>query len=557
VDTRGREIFHEEYLDPILTEPSGYLGYFRYGMTADENHIYVCSNRGVQILDMDGKVIKSRENEKEDVYVSISTNKQRKSEFKDFISIEKRDGSIELWNWEKGKTYASKGIDLRQKNLDEKHRNSRMSSNTYHPILLVARGNEDIVSLWNWEKNKVVNIPASQNYDVFIGKGELVHVISPGEKKGVIYSLQGKKIIEYTILGGLGDGFSPIDLTNDEEFILVDVSEEVKLYNKKGKLIKDFKEYDKDLTSAYFEGKENRVVTYTRNGLVAWWDMKGELIHETKIEAKDFWLERQGLSDSIIISHSFDIVKQWNLKGELLRDFGRASFNEKDYASNQNKNNKQSGLDLLSRSYWTGSSSFTSYVLANTVQPVVDSNIYQLTLIKEEKEYRTYVYLDAKTKLLIEKYNAEREKLRLKEKKRKGEEDKLLRTFAIQNFGIYNWDRFYKDNSEFLVRCKAEFNDEIMTGNSDISVFLISGENRNTVIKYDKSTFQLFNFNSSFYNKLIAILPDNKIAVFEDKDFKALDLKKIREEKQHKFEMKILGNVNAMDALKEMTEVAT
>ena len=554
VNIEGEELFHEKFLDPEKDiAPYDYFRHFSYRLTADKNHLCVYSNKGIQILDMNGKGIKSRENKKEDTYVNIRINEKRQSTFKDLISIVKKDGSIELWNWKKDKTFVSIGIDLSDKTPDNDiYHSSGMYYNAYLPILLLEKDNDDVISLWNWEKNKILDIPSYQNYNIFMGKGELIHTITPDETKGIIYSIKGKKIIEYVISGDIGDAFSPLNYTTDEEFILIRTSEEVKLYNKKGRLIKDFKKYDKNLESAYLDEEENIIVTYTNNGLITWWDMNGEIIRETKIDEENFWLSRKSLSDSILISSSFDISKEWNLKGELIRNFGRASWRRE--GNNELEDSlKQQKLALLFRSYWKNSDQLTSYTLSDVFEEVIDSNIYQLTLIKEEKEFKTYIYLDAKTKQLIKAYNLIRTKKRLAESIRNGQEEKLIRSFAIRKMGIYNWDRIYKYKQETLVRCNAAFNFDVSLEFSDINVFLITGENKNIVIKYNEYNFDDFYFNSDLYNKLIAILPDNKIAVFENDDFKGLDLAKIKQEKKYQFEMKILGGVEAMEALKKMT----
>jgi hypothetical protein len=214
--------------------------------------------------------------------------------------------------------------------------------------------------------------------------------------------------------------------------------------------------------------------------------------------------------------------------------------------------------DFLGGCYsYEGGLSVSGYTAVDITTELSDSNIYQLCLRKGTKVYWTYVYIDSKIEKAMDAYKKAIEKRLIEEQERQGREYQVMRSFEIQNFGIYNWDKFYKDDNELLVHCKADFNFEVANEYTNITVFLITGENRNAVIKYYAGSFDKFNFNPALYNKLVAVLPDNKIAIFEDKDFKALDLNKIREEKEYKFEMKILGNVNAMDALKAMTDVAT
>ena len=85
-------------------------------------------------------------------------------------------------------------------------------------------------------------------------------------------------------------------------------------------------------------------------------------------------------------------------------------------------------------------------------------------------------------------------------------------------------------------------------------MFLITGAEKNAVIQYTKKTFDKFSFNTAFYNKLVAVLPNNEIAIFENEDFKKLDIEKIKAAKKHRFEMKKMGGVAALEELKKMTE---
>lgn len=294
---------------------------------------------------------------------------------------------------------------------------------------------------------------------------------------------------------------------------------------------------------SFFYEETKVLISYTSNGLVTWWNLKGEIIKEVKIEEPFFSLWDWSSQDSIIKSYSFDIMRDWNLNGELVRDYGE------NHQYRRNYNLKNSKYELIEKHYYGNSNYYRNTKLVDATIPMKDSNEYQLVLINKEKEYRTYIYLDGKTKQLVTEYNAKKLERKQKETNRQEEQNKLIRSFAINNFGIYNWDRFYKDENELLVRCEASFNFNVRDEFTDIPVFLITGENKNVVIYFYDGAFDKFYFNPTLYNKLIAILPDNKIAVFEDSDFKTLDTNKIRQEKKHQFQMKILGGVEAMEEL--------
>ena len=85
-------------------------------------------------------------------------------------------------------------------------------------------------------------------------------------------------------------------------------------------------------------------------------------------------------------------------------------------------------------------------------------------------------------------------------------EEKLTRSFSIGRFGIYNWDKFYKVDEDQIVRIEASFDLDEVTLDESIHIFLVTGEQRNVVIKYSQSGLQMFNFDASMYNQLVVVL---------------------------------------------------
>lgn len=99
-------------------------------------------------------------------------------------------------------------------------------------------------------------------------------------------------------------------------------------------------------------------------------------------------------------------------------------------------------------------------------------------------------------------------------------EANLLRSFTVANFGIYNWDRFYKEKD--MVKVVADFKfDKIIPGSEKATIYLVINS-RNAVIQYHPGYTQLFSFMPGEDNKLIAVMPDESIAVYSQQDFEAL-----------------------------------
>ncbi|MEL6132492.1 MAG: hypothetical protein AAFR59_03915, partial [Bacteroidota bacterium] len=111
-----------------------------------------------------------------------------------------------------------------------------------------------------------------------------------------------------------------------------------------------------------------------------------------------------------------------------------------------------------------------------------------------------------------------------KELKKRQEESyvrqsQFVRSFAINNMGIYNYDRILKMPNR--ARIMANFNFDEVPGfeaGSISEVYLIM-EGDNSVVTYPRSQWNSLMFSSDAPNQLIAILPGNRIAVYDKEDF--------------------------------------
>lgn len=101
-------------------------------------------------------------------------------------------------------------------------------------------------------------------------------------------------------------------------------------------------------------------------------------------------------------------------------------------------------------------------------------------------------------------------------------ESKLLRSMNISEFGVYNYDRMWKEPN--TIPFLAEFTLDGAPIESDfVSVYLMP-QKLNVTIKYVKSTFKNFRINPMENNNLIAIDENNQIYALSDVDLKKLNL---------------------------------
>ncbi|MEO1435169.1 MAG: hypothetical protein AAFV80_06495, partial [Bacteroidota bacterium] len=128
----------------------------------------------------------------------------------------------------------------------------------------------------------------------------------------------------------------------------------------------------------------------------------------------------------------------------------------------------------------------------------------------------------------------------VEERARIDQEADLIRSYSVNGFGIFNWD-VWKRSGRILVDASVNFDDSVDKDIHQISIYLINEKER-MLVKYTSETLDRFSFDPAKENRLIAILPGNRVATFMPSDFKEInDLARsgqLNDGDQYTFEMK-------------------
>jgi hypothetical protein len=177
-------------------------------------------------------------------------------------------------------------------------------------------------------------------------------------------------------------------------------------------------------------------------------------------------------------------------------------------------NDKTKGLYSLQLS--NGEKTFNT-----TVTPALSGRKYETALKDFEKK--------------MAQYNQNVENIK-KEAERVSAQNKLLRTYAINGFGIYNWDRALKLSNAVALNANFTFEPKMDLDINKISVFLVvDGKD---VIKYPREDWNKFAFSPDYNNQLVAVLPDNKMAIYSVDDFR-LNQESIKTQSSYTFTLKV------------------
>lgn len=138
---------------------------------------------------------------------------------------------------------------------------------------------------------------------------------------------------------------------------------------------------------------------------------------------------------------------------------------------------------------------------------------------------------------MLAEYNEVLEE-RMAEKDRIQREGTFLRSMELQGFGIYNYDRQLKFEENIPVLASFEFDNYTLPEKTKATIFLVI-KSTNSCVKYTPETFDKFAFDPNADNGLVAILPNDVMAVFTSDDFSKLDVRKIKNSGKYTFTLKV------------------
>lgn len=500
-------------------------GLTEFVLNRNQNLIAINTGDGIFIYDLAGKQIKK-------LTYPVTFSGIEFLDFSDALLIEEWSGELKVWNWRNDKF-----IKMPDEINADKFINH--SDHPNKPIIIISNRGANYFLIWNWEKNKytkhVTSRELGQLYFTYeyIDNYNYIGEYSYNRGFKILWNNKGDEIIRIEEFPGK---YASIRIVKANNRIISKNGKEFCIYKSNGELIKRFKldETKYSETDDYFD----KFLLYNQNGFVSFLDSNGIYLRSIKLDQESsIWGNYNYLDSLIFVNTAFNSHKEYNSKGELKANFGRYY--------------KTSSVDSC---YLLESYHDKELFIVRKSHTSLDINEYQIILQNKDYQFTGIVQLDFETKKIIEQYQElYLKKYRIKKQKEKNrveQESRLVRSFQIKNFGIYNWDRMYKRSNAILCRAKLVLNksSEIESYNS----FLITGENKNTVIKYSGNEIEKFAFDPITFNQLLMILPDNTIAVFANKDFKNISTNNLNEESELVLKLTEYSKVESMDFLKKI-----
>lgn len=533
-----------------------------------EDHLAIIDYSGLTIFDLNGRKLAHKPGVFDYIVNLYDTQ----------VILREKDGGVVLWDFAKNieKKLAAEKLNLQRKILGRDIRwyggymylEGAMIKFPERPILWVEEtAQHSFDKLWNYQTNQVSTLKFSPNVlKPYTTNFQEIPEITMAVREDTCYIFD---VITGQLLKRI-DGFEPLEFkyqdhpSNPElikskkmQRMLVNGQHHVQLLDAKGKLILDFKKYDKATFFANFT-KDGKVFTVSTTGRYRQWNTQGELLSTKTWRNGHFNYAAKREDDYLYTFENYTkSYKVYDLQGNLLYSLEQPNYHI-----------LKGDTTAFVRTFEKG--------IFYPVYPRPEK-AYQLRLRNGQKEFFTCVWLDSPTLKLLQKRRsrrlkkirkeARRQKRILKkqrkeakrqekefrqEAKRQEKEGALIRHFKIKRMGLYNWDRLLARKNMAVFQASFDFAQKI-TSYHQIKVFWITNLNGNAVIGFNEGEWKRFRVDPRLPGKLVAVLPEDKIALFSQEQMKAVDWQKVKTKGKYTFRMKTLDNT--VKNMEELTKL--
>ncbi|OJJ21005.1 hypothetical protein BKI52_10550 [marine bacterium AO1-C] len=516
-------------------------------------HLVTNSPKGIQIFDINGQLLKH----KKGPYQSIEKIEETT------ILMRKMDGGLKIWDFITNKEVdATPGsININYNPSDSINFAARVTKIPKHPILTIQESNKwDQAKFWNYETNVVTKV---NFYTNAVSTANITDSTAPyliggyNQQKGTYYLYN---VLTNQILKTLPNYKLPAKnylllpapkKSIQLKRILINGKNQAQMLDWNGQLVMNFKQYDSETLELGFT-ENQQVYTISSNGTYRIWDRNGNLLSTQT---------REDYKNELIKQQKNQVTERLEV------DNGKRAV-KKDYTYYISGNFHHHMEDILQK----GDSLIV--VQRNRqrmdILPVLKrpEQVYKLTLHSVDNNFYTYVYLNNVTQRLIKKHRSamlklygnllRQQVLEIKQREKRIQDFKksntqLIRSFQIKEFGIYNWDRLLKEEGQVPFVASFDFGKPV--DHNLVVIYLISEVDGKIVIPFYKDSWEYFSINPDASNKLLAILPDNQIALLDSKALGKIDWQKVKSAKAYKFNMSISKRaINQLNDLNKLLQ---
>ena len=129
----------------------------------------------------------------------------------------------------------------------------------------------------------------------------------------------------------------------------------------------------------------------------------------------------------------------------------------------------------------------------------------------------------------------------------------MYRELKVTGFGIYNYDKIMKMPDNLLVKADFKFEGNYDKEVSDINQVIFVPSDSRSIVKLDKDMWPNMPLAPDEGGRIFALLPDNKIALYDQAKYAAIDFNKLKTSNAISFEMLTQAQtINSAEDLKKL-----
>ncbi len=403
----------------------------------------------------------------------------------------------------------------------------------YNSILLTSIASEhDNSSIWHWDKNQLEQL-SFRKVAVWNDDQRLVLGLNYRDSLLCVYDSKLKKQIYTETINDLswveakrefGGTFFPVfDMVPSNALwmneksgrVFLNVGDQIKLLTLTGELVFDFYKYDSLISNAGVLDNE-WIGTYSSDGVYELWNLNGEKM-QSSLVMSDFESRMSFLSGPLTSSSEIPpLTLVYDFSGNL----------EVDLGSSYMESVPQSALKVLSDE--------KNEHLAELFR--LPEGALQLTLIKGDKEFITYIYLTEGVSDLVSAYRGKYLGQLNEERKRFEEEKRFRRRYNISSMGLYNCDIVLRVPEALIFAANFRIDGEALP--EEARIFDLMESEGYVVGEITDIDWEKYPIDPNLRHRFVVILPDNQLALFDFNDFEKIDWEKVRQEGTYTFNTK-------------------
>jgi len=117
----------------------------------------------------------------------------------------------------------------------------------------------------------------------------------------------------------------------------------------------------------------------------------------------------------------------------------------------------------------------------------------------------------------------------------------IFRNFQVNDFGVYNWDKIYKNERAVSLAGNFDFKEQVNTELADIQLFYIFANNK-SVIRFEYGNTDNITLAPDSTAKILAVLPGKKIAMYNSDRYTKINFDSLKPIEKPKYDFTMLSS---------------